>query len=265
MKYIRSKVKKFIIPLITWSVISLPFVYCKDYLLTNINTGVKWLEPFTFVLPLGCLRSNDALRFLSSLFLVNVIFFIVNRRLSGKRLFVFILLCYLYSFVDSKILPCVFNSSNVSLGIVYFYGGYMFRKASMKYSIFRVWYFILACVLYVLIMTFDPQYLMFVSLGQVKGYYILNLVFSISGIYILWFVFKKLPRISLFVYFGEHSMSLYVWHMIPLRLVLDPLIKYYYPECPFILYFITMLVTICLTAWIIEYCLGRKFSILLGY
>lgn len=114
-------------------------------------------------------------------------------------------------------------------------------------------------------MTFDPQYLMFVSLGQVKGYYILNLVFSISGIYILWFVFKKLPRISLFVYFGEHSMSLYVWHMIPLRLVLDPLIKYYYPECPFILYFITMLVTICLTAWIIEYCLGRKFSILLGY
>lgn len=190
MKYIRSKVKKFIIPLITWSVISLPFVYCKDYLLTNINTGVKWLEPFTFVLPLGCLRSNDAL---------------------------------------------------------------WFR------------YFILACVLYVLIMTFDPQYLMFVSLGQVKGYYILNLVFSISGIYILWFVFKKLPRISLFVYFGEHSMSLYVWHMIPLRLVLDPLIKYYYPECPFILYFITMLVTICLTAWIIEYCLGRKFSILLGY
>lgn len=266
MKYIRSKVKKFIIPLITWSVISLPFVYCKDYSLTDINMeGVKWLEPFTFVLPLGCLRSNDALWFLSSLFLVNVIFFIVNRRLSGKRLFVFILLCYLYSFVDSKILPCVFNSSNVSLGIVYFYGGYMFRKASMKYSIFRVWYFILACVLYVLIMTFDPQYLMFVSLGQVRGYYILNLVFSISGIYILWFVFKKLPRISLFVYFGEHSMSLYVWHMIPLRLVLDPLIKYYYPECPFILYFITMLVTICLTSWFIDYCLVRKYGILFGY
>ena len=204
------------------AVVSLPFVYCKDYLLIDVNVwGVKWFEPFTFVLPLGCLHSNDALWFLSSLFLVNVIFFIVNRRLSGKRLFVFILLCYLYSFVDSKILPCVFNSSNVSLGIVYFYGGYMFRKASMKYSIFRVWYFILACVLYVLIMTFDPQYLMFVSLGQVNGYYILNLVFSISGIYILWFVFKKLLRISLFVYFGEHSMSLYVWHMIPLRLVLD--------------------------------------------
>lgn len=169
--------------------------------------GVKWFEPFTFVLPLGCLHSNDALWFLSSLFLVNVIFFIVNRRLSGKRLFVFILLCYLYSFVDSKILPCVFNSSNVSLGIVYFYGGYMFRKASMKYSIFRVWYFILACVLYVLIMTFDPQYLMFVSLGQVNGYYILNLVFSISGIYILWFVFKKLLRISLFVPVGGINLS----------------------------------------------------------
>ena len=45
--------------------------------------GVKWFEPFTFVLPLGCLHSNDALWFLSSLFLVNVIFFIVNRRLSG--------------------------------------------------------------------------------------------------------------------------------------------------------------------------------------
>ena len=37
MKYIRSKVKKFIIPLITWSVISLPFVYCKDYSLIDIN------------------------------------------------------------------------------------------------------------------------------------------------------------------------------------------------------------------------------------
>lgn len=38
MKYIRSKVKNFIISLITWSVVSLPFVYCKDYLLTDINT-----------------------------------------------------------------------------------------------------------------------------------------------------------------------------------------------------------------------------------
>ena len=37
MKYIRSKVKKFIIPLITWSVISLPIVYCKDYSLIDIN------------------------------------------------------------------------------------------------------------------------------------------------------------------------------------------------------------------------------------
>ena len=31
------KYKKFIIPLITWSVISLPFVYCKDYSLIDIN------------------------------------------------------------------------------------------------------------------------------------------------------------------------------------------------------------------------------------
>ena len=38
MKYIRSKVKKFILPLLTWSVISLPFVYCKDYSLIDINT-----------------------------------------------------------------------------------------------------------------------------------------------------------------------------------------------------------------------------------
>ena len=71
----------------------------------------------------------------------------IGRVLSGKRLFVFILLYYLYSFVDSKILLCVFNSLNVGLGIVYFYEEYIFRKASVKY-------FILACVLYVLIMTF---------------------------------------------------------------------------------------------------------------
>ena len=77
----------------------------------------------------------------------------------------------------------------------------MFRKASMKYSIFRVWYFILACVLYVLIMTFDPQYLMFVSLGQVKGYYILNLVFSISGnLYIMVFVFKTSTHIIIRIF-----------------------------------------------------------------
>ena len=46
MKYIRSKVKKFIIPLITWSVISLPFVYCKDYSLIDINT--EWLNGLSF-------------------------------------------------------------------------------------------------------------------------------------------------------------------------------------------------------------------------
>lgn len=71
---------------------------------------------------------NDALWFLSSLFLVNVIFFIVNRRLSGKRLFVFILLCYLYSFVDSKILPCVLIVRMLAWVLSIFMGDICFVK-----------------------------------------------------------------------------------------------------------------------------------------
>jgi hypothetical protein len=51
--------------------------------------GVKWFEPFTFVLPLGCLHSNDALWFLSSLFLVNVIFFIVKKAFRQKAVCVY--------------------------------------------------------------------------------------------------------------------------------------------------------------------------------
>ena len=122
----------------------------------------------------------------------------IGRVLSGKRLFVFILLYYLYSFVDSKILLCVFNSLNVGLGIVYFYEEYIFRKASVKY-------FILACVLYVLIMTFWFTVFNVCLVRAGKGG--LHFEFSLlqSGSYILWFVFKNF-RISLFEYFGERSM-----------------------------------------------------------
>ena len=234
--FINHKSKKLLIPLLFWSVISLPIFYLYQYLLIG---DVDWISPFKMFKSIGSLSSNDALWFLFSLFFVNVIYYYVTDLLKEERLILgFIVLCFCYSCLDRYVLPCYFSSSNISMGLVYFYIGNKLKEYSVKKDIFNYKFLVTAILVYLLVSLFNPQWMQIVTLYQTEGLFTLNLLFALSGAYILWWVLSKLPTISILSYFGKNSMTYYVWHMIPLRLIWDPIIKNEYPNMPYYQYVI---------------------------
>lgn len=260
--FIKHKAERLIIPLIFWSLISLPLYYLFNYL---VNGNMYLLAPFRLLIKIGSLGSNDALWFLFSLFFVNTIFYLVSYYLkSGKKVFGFIALCFIYALIDRYKLPCYLSSSNISLGLVYFYLGYKVKEISKEREIINVNYFIIAVSVFILINIFDPQYMMIVTLTQPEGSFILNLLFSLCGTYILWFIFYKIQRTPVLSYIGSHSMSYYVWHMIPLRLFVDPVLKAYYPDISYGEYLVFGGGIIIISGWLIDKYANRYCPILLG-
>lgn len=261
-KYVIHVFRKLIIPWAFWSIVSLPVFYMYQYIEFS---EVNWLEPYYMFIQIGSLASNDALWFLFSLFWVNVIFYFVDRY-AKKELYkaCFILLCFVYACLDSWKLPCFFSSSNISLGLVYFYLGYKFRYLYESYNVTHLRWFVLSVVVFTTISVFDPQYMMIVTIYQSKGNFILNLFWSLSGTYILWYVFAKLKNCPILSFIGKKSMTLYVWHMIPLRLILYPLMKRYYPAASYCEYILIVGGVILITTYIMDYCLSHKCPMLVG-
>lgn len=258
--FVLYKAKKLIIPLIFWSLISLPVFYVYQYLTID---NIQWSEPFIMFLSIGSLSSNDALWFLFSLFFVNVIFYFVKTRIGNEKfLFLFISLCFIYALIDRYYLPCYFSSSNISLGLVYFYIGHKTREINEDVLDFK--YMLLALIVFVLISIFNPQWMQIVTLYQPEGLFILNLFYALAGTYILWYIFSKLSSLPILSYFGRNSMTFYVWHMIPLRLIWDPICKAYYPQIPCCQYIAVGGSVILLTGWLIDRYASRYCPFLIG-
>lgn len=227
-EFIYKKAKKLIIPLAFWSAISLPFYYLYQFLFLGY---VNWGQPFELFTMIGSLASNDALWFLFSLFFVNVIFYFVVMKVRKEvLLFSFAMLCYAWACLDSYHLPCYFSSSNISLGLVYFYIGYQIKKTDTSYEFLNYKSFSVALIVFVAISIFNPQWMQIVTLDQSEGLFTLNLFYALAGTYILWFLLSKFSKTQILSYFGRNSMTYYVWHMIPLRLIYDPVVKTYCPE-----------------------------------
>lgn len=227
-EFVKHKARKLLIPLAFWSIVSLPVFYLSRYL---VNGSVQWAEPFHMFVSIGSLYSNSPLWFLFSLFFVNVIFYIATQTLQNEKLLLlFIALCFTYALLDRYLLPCYFSSSNISLGLVYFYIGYKLKTINERKDVLNLWWFAIAGILFILISIFNPQWMQIVSLTQTEGLFSLNIVYALSGTYILWFIFSKLPSSRLFSYFGRNSITYYVWHMIPLRLIYDPFMKECFPQ-----------------------------------
>ena len=226
MVFIKLRAKRLLMPLFFWSLVSLPFFYLCQYLSDGYIT---WKEPFYMFIQICSLSSNDALWFLFSLFAVNVIFYVVSMIIKNEKYILsFIILCLLYAYLDRYYLPCYFCSSNISIGLVFFYIGYKFRVVENKLMNKNI--LVLAIMIFLAIFHFDPQWMQIVTLYQSEGYFSTNILYALTGTYILYFVMTKLKYRKLFSYFGHNSMTYYVWHMIPLRLVWDPICKEYFPH-----------------------------------
>ncbi len=259
-EFISHKARRLLVPLLFWSAISLPFYYLFQY---YTHGFVQWEQPFPLFFTIGSLSSNDALWFLFSLFFVNVIFYFVSTKLKNERLLLlFVIACFIYACIDRYYLPCFFSSSNISLGIVYFFIGYKLKTTQFNFLHWK--YLLLPVVLFISISFFDPQWMQIVTLYQPEGFFTLNLVYALSGTYILWFVFSRLPHIKLLSYFGSNSMCFYFWHMIPLRLIFDPIIKNYMPHISSVQYALMGGGIILVTGWLIDRYASRYCPILIG-
>lgn len=260
--FLKHKAEKLIIPLAFWSIISLPVFYFYQYLSLGY---IHWFEPFKMFISIGSLSSNDALWFLFSLFFVNVLFYYVASKLKNEKLlFGFISLCFVYATLDRYFLPCYLSSSNISMGLVYFYIGYKVGIWSKTKEILNWYLFTIALAIFVLISIFDPQWMQIVTLYQSEGLFTLNLFYALVGTYILWFLLSKFSKTQILSYFGRNSMTYYVWHMIPLRLIYDPIVKTYCPEMTYWQYVLVGGGIIIVTSWLIDKLLSRYCPILLG-
>lgn len=259
--FVIARAQRLLIPLLFWSFISLPFFYICQYLTEGF---VEWKEPFYMFIQICSLSSNDALWFLYSLFAVNVIFYVVSIVTKNEKYVLsFIILCLLYAYADRYYLPCYFSSSNISLGLVFFYIGYKFRIVENKLINKRVLLF--AIIVFIAIFYFDPQWMQIVTLYQTEGYFTLNILYALTGTYILYFAMTKLKYRKLFSYFGHNSMTYYVWHMIPLRLVWDPICKEYFPHISYGQYVVLGGVMILLSSWLIDTlktCLSHRIKVI---
>ena len=246
--FITSKAKRLLTPLLFWSLISLPFFYFWQY---NTHGFIEWKEPFLMFIQICSLSSNDALWFLYSLFAVNVIFYVVYIYTKNEKIVLsFIILCLLYAYVDRYCLPCYFSSSNITIGLVFFYIGHKFRMVENKLMKKKI--LLLSITIFIAITYFDPQWMQIVTLYQSEGYFSLNILYALTGTYILYFVMTKLKYINMFSYFGHNSMTYYVWHMIPLRLIWDPLCKEYFPQISYSQYVVVGGAIILITSYIID-------------
>lgn len=261
-EFIAYKAKKLLIPFVFWSAVSLPVYYISRYLITG---EINLLGPFPQFIRIGSLASNGPLWFLFSLFSVNIIFYIVLRNIKNERLILlFVILCFIYALVDRYYLPCFFSSSNISLGLVYFYIGYKLRGQQENVNVLSFRNFVIAVFVFVLISVFNPQWMQLVELSQSEGYFLLNMPHALSGTYILWYLFSKVPSMSIFSYFGRNSMVYYVWHMILLRFIYDPICKM---ECSQMSYYQYVIVgggIILVTSWLLDRYLSKYCPSLIG-
>lgn len=260
-EFFKHKAHKLLLPLLFWSCASLPIYYFYQYYTIG---DIQWGEPFKMFLSIGCLYSDSPLWFLFSLFFVNIIFYFASMRLKKEKyLFGFIVLCFLYACLDRYYLPCYLSSSNISLGLVYFYIGYRIRKANQT-KVLNPKILVMALAIFVIISIFNPQWMQIVTLTQTEGLFTFNLLFALSGTYILWYLFSLFPKTSIFSYFGRNSMTYYVWHMIPLRMVFDPIVKEHCPQMPCWQYIAVGGGIILITGWIIDRYAGRCCPALIG-
>lgn len=117
------------------------------------------------------------------------------------------------------------------LGIVYFHFGRMLRLNEER--ILHNYLFGIACILFIVINVIDQQCLWFVENYQSQGNYILNLLFSLSGTYILYYILSRLT-LSFFskgvAVIGKYSMVIFATHRPLLGYVYEPLSLYFFPN-----------------------------------
>lgn len=206
--------KKLLVPFIVFSFLG----YCLNVYSLIKSGDTNWvhyvLTPIKELVFGGSIGGNDVLWFLTSLFLVQIIFNeLMKRNIKALSIVVAAVivafLCHIFGITKPAYL------ANVSLGIALYSLGYMFKDIQYNKRIF-----IVAVVVYTAIMFFKPSHIdLRTNTLSENGVYILALMFSVCGCISINNIFSHIPRLPIITYIGNKSMNFYVMHMLVLGII----------------------------------------------
>lgn len=242
-EYTINKIYKLLLPYLFWTIISLPIFYINRYIITG---DFHLLEPFkSFIFTLA-VSSNTPLWFFISLFAVNIIYYIIDK----YKVYYVIILAFIFSLIMHNRIQLL-SWGNISLGLVYFYLGHLFREKSLTINMNKSLYMISALVIFSLICILDTQNLAFVMLYQRKGFFILNLPYCLAACYLLWWLSIRIQNIHFINWIGQYSLALFASHRIILNWIYDPFIRYVNPNISYTTYILIGYTFIILSYYII--------------
>ena len=172
------------------------------------------LTPIKELVVAGSIGGNDVLWFLTSLFMVQVLYNEMVKRKVNTWLMVIVPLliafgCHALDFSKPAYL------ANISIGIAFYSLGYLLREFQYKGNAF-----VMAFFDYILIMLVCPSHIdLRTNTLYANGNYFLALLFSMAGCVSINYIFKHIPVIPIVNYVGRKSMNFYVMHMLVLGVV----------------------------------------------
>lgn len=263
-EFIFHKFKKLIIPYITFTIFGILIWVINNLCTDNTFTLSKILLLFRSGLSTAALSSNTPCWFFFSLFMVNVIYFFIHKKIR-KWKGAFLIVCLLGAYLTHNRTQFL-GDGNILLGLTYFHVGTIIRKQDDLFKSKTL--FIIAFILFLSIGFFVPENLSFVTNLLVQGNYFLNFVFSLSGFIILYYIFSNVPekflKYNYFTYIGCYSLILFAYHRPILNFVYEPIIMSIWPTCNYLGFLIIGLFILILGYHVILYFGKRYFPLLIG-
>lgn len=222
--YVIRKVKKLLYPYTFWFVVSL-VVYYTYRIVIQHTWDIDYyypIQPLIYTMGSG---GNAPLWFLWSLFCITVIYFSADLFLNSIQLNLFIAFAFLFSYAVQITQIQFFGCGNICLGLFYYHIGRLIQGKIVGYLKFRL--FLVAILVFAAINVLHPQYMAFVTLTLTEGDYFTNVLFSLTGTFLLWYICFKIRSVKWLNAIGVNSLVLYVSHRIILNWIYDPLITMY--------------------------------------
>ena len=203
--------KKLLVPFVVFTIVG----HLVECTLDLVVGKFSWLHflfgPIKYALLRGTDWGNLPLWFLLSLFIVQLLYALLCRRLRDGWICLlgFVVACLTYHFGLTKPLYV----ANVGLGLLAYSMGHYLKDNQYKLSFFAA-----AVVVYTVTYVFQyPNFIDFWVNSLSSGCYPLAVLFGLSGCVVANNIFKRFPfRVRLLEYVGSRSMKYYVVHIIPM-------------------------------------------------
>lgn len=206
--------QKLLYPFVTFSSLGYVIHIVSIYFSGDRNWIHYILTPMKELVLGGSIGGNDVLWFLTSLFLVQVLFNEMTMK-NIKAPYVAIggiIIAYLCHFLHID-KPAYL--ANVALGISMYSLGFMWKESQFTASSMSI-----ATIIYISIMLIHPSHIdLRTNVLYGNGIFLLAIAFSISGCIVINNFFKHIPKIPILHYIGKESMVFYVTHMLILELL----------------------------------------------